>query len=301
MAITLTRGKAGGRRRVSTVVISRNEGTQLRRTVENLDDTLPGDAEIVVVDDGSTDRSADFLLKRRGRVKLLQVKNLGVARARNLGARQARGEIIVFADAHIAVPPRWWKPLTELVEDPVTGAAAPAITNLPANGRLGYGLVFKGAGLDVHWLQDKPGGPRAAPLLPGCCTAMRRDVFEASGGWDEAMLQRGNVDNEGCVRLWMLGYDLMLAPDVVVEHKFRKRSPYPVGWPQYLHNRLRLAFLHLNPTRLAKTVAALRRDEAYGEALALLAEGDLGTRRRQLDLARVRNDDCYFERFGLQW
>ena len=283
------------------MVISRNEGVQLRRTVENLEDTLPGDAGIVVVDDGSTDRSADFLTKRAGRVALFRAKNLGVARARNLGARRARGDIIVFADAHIATPPRWWKPLCELLEDPATGAAAPAITNLPANGRIGYGLVFKGPDLDVQWLRDRPAGPCAAPILPGCCTAMRRDVFIATGGWDEAMLQRGNVDNEGCVRLWMLGYELMLAPDVLVEHLFRRRSPYPVGWPQYLHNHLRLAFLHLSSARLERVVAALRRHQEYGEAVALLAGGDIAVRRRQLSLTRTRNDDCYFDRFALQW
>jgi len=44
--------------RISVVVISRNEGGELRRTVENFDDTLPAGSEIVVVDDGSTDGSA---------------------------------------------------------------------------------------------------------------------------------------------------------------------------------------------------------------------------------------------------
>ena len=42
---------------------------------------------------------------------------------------------------------------------------------------------------------------------------MRREVFEATKGWDEGMLLRGGVDNEGCVRFWLLGYELWIAPD----------------------------------------------------------------------------------------
>src|SRR5438128_592847 len=77
--------------RISVVVISRNEGRELERTVENFDDTLPSGAEIIVIDDGSTDRSADRVMPRRGRVRVQRIANHGVARARNLGARQARG------------------------------------------------------------------------------------------------------------------------------------------------------------------------------------------------------------------
>jgi len=51
-------------KRISVVVISRNEGRHLKQTFENLEDTLPDDAEILVVDDGSTDGSADFLARR---------------------------------------------------------------------------------------------------------------------------------------------------------------------------------------------------------------------------------------------
>ena len=103
------------------------------------------------------------------------------------------------------------------------------------------------------------------------------------------------------VRLWLLGYDLLIAPQVVVRHRFREASPYPVGWPQYLHNRLRLAFAHLSAPRLAKTVRALHKHEAFGEAMALLVEGDISLRRREMLARRVRSDDWYFERFGMKW
>lgn len=288
-------------RGIGVVVISRNEGAFLRRTVDNLEDTLPGSSSVVVVDDGSTDGSADFLAERNGRARLVRARNLGVARARNLGASRCRGDVVVFADAHIALQADWWRPLVEIVQQPGVGAAAPAIVNLGSAPRIGYGMQFKGPSLDVRWFHRKPKAPCAAPILPGCCFAMRREVFQAAGGWDEGQLQRGNVDTEGCVRLWLLGYELIVTPETVVGHLFRKRSPYPVGWAEYLHNRMRLAWIHLNPERAGKVVAALRHSPRFGEALWLLLDGGVAARRREMLAARVRDDDWLFERFGMRW
>ena len=284
--------------KISVVVISRNEGRELKRTVENFDHTLPAGGEIIVVDDGSTDGSADQVRTRPGRIKLHRVKNYGVARARNAGARQAKGGMIVYADAHLRLEPDWWRPMLEILANPGVGGVAPGIVGF-RSGQIGYGLTFKDSQLEVRWLRRKPKGPVAAPIIPGCCFATRRDVIEATGGWDDRQLQRGNIDNEGCVRFWMMGYELMITPDTVVGHKFRKRSPYHVGWPEFLFNRLRLAFVHFSPKRLGRVVASLRSYPGFGEALALLADSDIGQRRRELHARRVRDDDWYCDRFSM--
>jgi glycosyltransferase involved in cell wall biosynthesis len=284
--------------RISVVVISRNEGSFLRRTVENLLDTLPAGAEIVVVDDGSTDKSAEGLK----RVRLYRAKGLGVAKSRNFGGQKTRGDILIFADAHLGLDAGWWRPLTEQLEDPKVGAVAPGIAKWKDDGLIGWGIRFKGPQMEVKWLRRKPKQPAAVPILPGCCLAMRREVFERpGGGWDQGLHQRGNVDNEVSVRLWLLGYELRVVPEVVVRHRFRKTSPFPVGWPEYLHNRLRLAFVHFKPERLATVVSSLRRYPGFGEAMALLVEGNIGERRRENFSTRTRNDDWYFERFRLHW
>lgn len=286
--------------KISVVVISRNEGRELKRTVENFDDTLPAGCEIIVIDDGSTDGSANRLVQRRDRIKLYRVQRYGVARARNFGACQARGNVIVYADAHLRLQPDWWRSIVDVLRNPKVGGVAPAIVGY-RGGRIGYGLTFKDSKLEVRWLRRKPRGAEAAPIIPGCCFATRREVIEATGGWDDRQLQRGNIDNEGSVRFWMLGYDLIITPDTIVAHKFRKRSPYHVGWREFLFNRLRLAFVHFNPERLGKVVGALRGYPGFGEALALLAASDIAERRRAVDARRVRDDDCYFRRFEISW
>jgi GT2 family glycosyltransferase len=286
---------------ITAVVISRNEGKELGLTVQNLDDTLPAGSEIMVVDDGSTDQSADQLKLKRGRIRLRQVKDYGVARARNLGARLGKGEILVFADAHIRLPEGWWKPLAEMVENPKVGGAAPAINHYRPGAQTGYGLRFKDPSLEVGWLLNRAGPPFPAAILPGCCFAMRRGVFEDTGGWDERLLRRGGVDNEGCVRFWLLGYDLMVAPEVLVRHKFREASPYPVGWSGFVYNRLRLAFAHFKPERLGKVIAAQTKLHSFGQAMLLLTASGIQEHRLALWKRRKRSDDWYFERFRMEW
>lgn len=288
---------------ISLVVISRNEGAFLRRTVENLEDTLPDDAEIVVVDDGSTDGSADCLAHRRSkRVRLYRQKGLGVAKSRNYGGNRTAGDILIFADAHLGLDSGWWRPFADQLADSRVGAVAPGIAKWRDDGLIGYGIRFQGPEMEVKWLRQKPNKPSPVPILPGCCLGMRRDAFERTGGgWDDGLLQRGNVDNEVSLRLWLLGYELRVIPEVVVRHRFRKTSPFSVGWPQYLHNRLRLAFVHFKPERLAKVVSRLRGYPGFGEALTLVADSNAGARRREIISVRKHNDDWYFDRFRLHW
>jgi GT2 family glycosyltransferase len=281
--------------KISVVVVTRNEGAELRRTLESLRATLPARSEIVIVDDQSTDGSTARLRR------VVKAPGIGVARARNLGVSKTTGDLLVFADAHIRIDPDWWKPMAEILEDRKVAAVAPAVTHLPATRGRGFGLTLTGPDLDARWLPRQGFVPFAAPILPGCCLMMRRATFDDVGGWDNGLLHRGGVDNEMSVRLWLLGYELLIAPQVVVPHLFRKASPYPVGWPQYLHNRLRLAFAHFNAPRLAKVVKALHKEPAFGEAMTLLVEGDISGRRRDMLARRARTDDWFFERFGMKW
>jgi GT2 family glycosyltransferase len=279
---------------ISVVVVSRNEGHFLRDTVSQLCDTLPVPNEILVVDDGSDDGSTDGLTEAHPRVQLIRASGLGVACGRNLGATRSTGRVIVFADAHVMIPARWWEPLLAAVADPSVGGATPAISNAERTWERGYGLRFTGFDLDVEWLPRLNDEPYAVPLMPWCFGAMRRDVFDATGGFDPGLIQWGSTDNEISVRLWSLGYELKVVPDVEVAHVFRDARPYPIESTPVLHNRLRLAFVHFEADRIARVVGALRHHPDFPAAVARAIAGDVSARRGEVASRRVRDNEWLF-------
>ena len=286
---------------ISVVVCALNEGENLRRTVESYRDTLPPKSEIIVIDDGSEDGSTGFLAKHKRMARVIRTRHIGVARGRNLGAAKGRGDVIVFSDAHVESGAGWWKPLMDVVENPRCGGAAPAIADMTDTHCKGWGLEFQGPNLNENWLKKPGDAPFTAPLVPWCSTAMRRETFEATGGFDEGMLRWGSIDKEMSVRLWLLGYECWVVPEVEFRHVFRDERPYDMDWSWAIHNKLRLSFVHFGAPRIARVVGALKRDKAFSEAASLLADGNVSSRRKEIAARRMHDAEWYFEKFGPNW
>ncbi len=285
---------------ISVIIITLNEGASLRSTVDNLSTTLPTGSEIIVVDDGSTDGSTAFLNDGYPNITLLRhTSRLGVSGARNFGAQHATGDVLVFSDAHISAPPGWFEPMLELLARPEVGAVAPAIGMLQADGgeSAGYGQKWCDASLSVAWLGKQSDSPYPTPLICGCFLALRREVFTATGGFDPGLVLWGAEDSELSIRLWLLGYECWVVPQVNVRHAFRARFPYEVKWEPILHNRLRLASTHLGSRRLVRVVDRLKQYDEFAAASVRLLTGDMATRSSKLRASRIHDDDWFFERF----
>jgi len=285
--------------RFDAVVITRNEGSELEATVTNLLQTAPPDqVRLIVVDDGSTDHSADFLDSRPG-VTLLRLPGEGVARARNFGAAHATGDVILFADAHVRAPDAWHIPMADALRDERVGAVAPGIYSLTDPERRGFGMSVAGPELRVPWLRKAGSAPYPVPVLPGCFLAMRRETYLRTGGYDPGMRQLGGNDAELSCRLWLCGYEQKIVPELEVGHLFRSAAPYPARWTALLHNRLRMALVHFHAGRVERVVQALRAYEAFPAAVAMTLDTDVHERRALLARTRSFNDDWFFERFSL--
>jgi GT2 family glycosyltransferase len=283
-------------------VLALNEGDYVRRTVDSLCATVPENAEILVVDDGSTDGCCDFLATApRPNVRLLRGAQLGVSKGRNFGARHARGEHLIFSDAHVETPEGWWQPIVDALALPGAGASTPTLIDIVDRDCRGYGLQFTGPDIGFNWLDIESDDPYPAPLLTGAFWAIRRDVFDATGGFDEGMIRWGSEDTEYSLRLWLLGYVLYMVPGVEVAHLFREKGDYTVEWSWVLHNRLRLAYLHFNDERFGRVCQTLSNTRKYAEALDLLRSSDACDTRARLRATRTHDDEWYFAKFPPAW
>ncbi len=285
---------------ISVVVVSHNEGYYLPRTIHSLLPGLPADGEIIVVDDHSTDGSADNQWRGYRRVTVVRPKErLGTVKARNFGARNARGDVIVFSDAHVEVPNDWVQPFLDALALPKVGAVGPVISKMRQRSAKGYGLRFVDAALNCDWGQWQGPNPYPVPLLGAGFMAMRRDVFTTMGGFDAGMIMYGMEDPDLDMRLWTFGYQCLLVPQVEVAHVFRNDHPFQ-DWETFLHNMLRFAIVHFGVERMRRLFECYARDENFPAAVARVVSSDAWIRRREIQTARCYNDDWYFHKFGME-
>ncbi|MBS0559275.1 MAG: glycosyltransferase [Proteobacteria bacterium] len=285
---------------LSVVVPALNEGEYLRRTVEQLRQSVPPRSEIIVVDDGSADGCCDFLRAQPDGVRLLEPSpmRLGVSGARNRGAAAGRGEIVVFLDGHVDMRAGWLQALCDAALDPAVGAVGPGIAVMGRPECCGWGMRYHDAALGIEWLPAPGNKPPEVPMLAGACIAMRRELFERIGGFDEGLIRWGSEDAELSLRLWMEGYEQRVVPDVTIDHLFRDKHPYAVDWAGILYNQLRVAFVHFTQDRVRRVIERMKPFGDFAAACALLADSDTSLRRDEVHARRSRDDDAYFARFG---
>jgi len=283
----------------SVIVPSLNEGAMLSMTVESILRQTKGlSYEILVVDDGSTDGSTERYKRRtHPNVRLIRGGGLGVARARNFGARQARGEFLVFIDAHCRVSPQWLEHFTEVLSFAEVGMAGPSFTKLETPTPRGCGMRWADETLDLCWFEspDENDG-YVVPLTTGACQAFRRETFEALGSFDEGFTRWGYEDVEMCLRVWLLGYVVVAHPGITVAHYFREsRDNYEVDDLDVTYNFLRMIYLHFSAKRIQRTLEAVKQNPYIRAAQDRLVDSDVFNRRAQMLDRRLRDDEWFFQ------
>ena len=201
------------RPRISVVIPTRNGARTLAACLESLRASSFPPAEIIVVDDASSDDSGD--IARHFDCRVIRVdKNIGAARAKNRGAREATGDILFFTDDDVIVARDALVRLAENFDDArVAGIVGLLDSKIPFDD---FASNFKN--LWMRFTYER--APREhIGLFYTSVAAMRRDVFLQLGGFDENYRGASIAeDTEFGQRAWAAGHNLVLDPRVVVTH-----------------------------------------------------------------------------------
>jgi glycosyltransferase involved in cell wall biosynthesis len=200
--------------KVSVVVCAYNAANTLDECLTSLQQLTYPDFEVIVVNDGSDDNTAE-IARRHASFRVIDLRHGGLSVARNAGLAAATGEIVAYTDADVRVDPDWLSYLVQpFLNSDVVAAGG---VSLPT--------------LDDPWLAQcvarAPGGPthvllddRTAEHVPGCNMAVRREALRAIGGFNPIYLRAGD-DVDVCWRLQALGGRIEFVPAALVWHHYR--------------------------------------------------------------------------------
>lgn len=165
--------------------------------------------EIIVADDGSNDGSGSIVAGQTDIVHVRQ-ENGGPAAARNLGARNASGDIVAFTDADCVPQPDWLEALVAKFEAGVVGVGGTYGIANPES------LLARLVHAEIQARHARFG--EEVDFLGSFNVAYRREDFVAAGGFDEAFTAASGEDNDLAYRLQDRGGRLRFTPEAVVAH-----------------------------------------------------------------------------------
>jgi glycosyltransferase involved in cell wall biosynthesis len=228
---------------ISVIIPVYNGGSAFRLCLESLAHNLPEKevvtTEVIVVADGCTDGS-DRLAEKMGATVLRTAAPGGPARARNLGARQAQGDILFFIDADVTIQADTISHVAALFSDNLTLAAAIGSYD-DAPGAPNFLSQYKN--LFHHYTHQT--SSEVASTFWGACGAIRRHIFWSVGGFDERYRKPSIEDIELGYRLKQQGYTIRLCKTLHVKH-LKRWEPVSLLRAEFFYRALPWTELLLN-------------------------------------------------------
>ena len=179
--------------------------------------TFPADQyEVVVINNGSTDRTAEVVSKYP--VRVADEPRRGVGFARNACVAHARGDLLAFTDADCIADREWLERLVARFDgDEGLGGVGGYLPGYDPQTPIQYYVVERDLLSQEVALADRP---YSAPFLITANALMVRRLVEEAGGFDTAFPTNGE-DADLCWRIADKGWRFAFAPDAVVHHRHR--------------------------------------------------------------------------------
>ena len=210
---------------VSIVINTLNRAEHLAQTLLALTGLDYPDFEVVVVNGPSTDRTADILACWEGRLKTAVCAEANLSVSRNIGLRQASGEIVGFLDDDAVPHPQWLSRLVEPYRDRTVGAVGGfTIDNTGVRYQVRKTICDRyGNAYNVSpFFDERPlnfVGTPYYPSLLGTNSSFRRSALSGIGGFDHAFAYFLD-ETDVCLRIVDAGWKVLYQPDALVYHQF---------------------------------------------------------------------------------
>ncbi len=307
--------------RSSIIIPAHNEGELLAKTIAScLETTADLSTEIIVVDDASTDGCLDDVRVRFPSIRVYRSRRrLGPGPTRHLGARKARGRVLVFLDGHCKPAPCAIERLVTDVElsDGET-LFTPRVADLDTASweedlsSVGHGYEIQLKDYFARWARrrtlERRGSYYVSPALTSCVLAMSRRLYRRVRGFDRHMREWGVEDLDLGLKTWLMGSAILNNPIATVGHRFRKEGEavYPVAQDAIVCNQMISARKNLTDASWEHWQARLRRHRSAEVVEAAQSRFDrvragVERERRYLMRNRARDEFWFARRFGLDW
>lgn len=259
---------------VSIIIPTLNGASRIGTCLDALLPQVAGrDAEILVVNDGSTDNTAEVVERYSG-IRLITQANAGPAAARNRGAREARGKIILFTDDDCVPMLDWLDAMIEPFADPeVVGVRGVYRTHQER-------LAARFVQIEYEDRYRLMAGLPRIDFVDTYSAAFRRDLFLEMTGYDISFPVASAEDIELSYRMSARGWKMKFAPAAIVYHT------HPDTLWRYLKKKYKFAFWRVlavrkNPGKAVKdshTPQLMKLQLLFAPALPLAVAVDLVAR-----------------------
>lgn len=261
----------------SVIIVNYNAREYLEKCLSSLFTEEKDNYEIILVDNASTDGSVEFVQRVFPTVKVIRSQtNRGFGWASNVGAKQARGKYLVFLNPDTVVERGWFRALIDALEKtPGAGLATSKILLLSNPKRIntcGNEVHFTGLTLCRGLGREREAFAEQTEVgaVSGAAFVIRRDVFEALGGFDEDFFLYME-DTDLSIRARLAGYRCIYIPQSVVYHDYALRFDSQKTFYQE-RNRYMMLLKNLKWRTLLVLLPALLLSEVITWGFVLLRE-----------------------------
>jgi len=235
---------------VSVVIVSFNARSDLERCLESLRAAPPqASHEVLVVDNNSTDRSAESARRVPGVRVIQQATNVGFARANNAGIRASTGTALLLLNSDTIVPPGAIdRLLAALDAEPDVAIVGPRLVDGSGHAELSFGRMI---GPLNEWRQKRAARRaniesltrqrRYPDWVSGACLLVRRSDAEAVGLLDERYFMYAE-DVDFCAAVRARGRRVLFMPDVEIVHQRGRSAAAAPAETRSAYRRSQIAF-----------------------------------------------------------